>query len=339
MTPLITVLMPVHNGAAYLTEAINSILNQSLKDFEFLIVDDASTDNSVAIINGYKDPRIRLIQSPTRLKLSGALNLGLDNAKGRYVARMDADDISLPQRLGIQARFLEQNPGIGLCGTWVQYFGGASKKVLMRPSHHEAIRAFMLFDTPFAHPTVMLRKDALEPHHLRFDGDYFPTEDFELWTRMLKHVRGANLPKVLLRYRTHGQSLTGSDWSNMDEQAVRVIRAQLASLGLNPSASELQFHRQLAMGRLAMTKPLLDQAEAWLLTLMTENLKARFFEPEALENVLSEVWFRACMHTAKLGFWVATRYPHSALGAHNKHRSRHEWLMRLSAIKAILTHS
>jgi len=171
MTPLITILMPVHNGAAFLTEAINSMLNQSLKDFEFLIVDDASTDQSVAIIQGFKDPRIRLIQSPTRLKLSGALNLGLEHAEGRYVARMDADDISLPNRLEIQARFLEQNPGIGLCGSWIQYFGGPSTNILKRPSHHDEIRAFMLFDTPFAHPTVMLRRDSIEPHHLRFDGD------------------------------------------------------------------------------------------------------------------------------------------------------------------------
>ena len=120
MNPLITVLMPVHNGAAYLAEAMESILRQSLADFEFLVVDDASTDHSAALVRNVKDPRVRLIPSTERLKLSGALNLGLDQARGRYVARMDADDISLPRRLESQARFLEQNPAIGLCGTWIR---------------------------------------------------------------------------------------------------------------------------------------------------------------------------------------------------------------------------
>ena len=252
---------------------------------------------------------------------------------------MDADDISLPNRLEIQARFLEQNPVIGLCGSWIQYFGGPCTNILKRPSHHDEIRAFMLFDTPFAHPTVMLRRDSIEQHHLRFNGDYFPTEDFELWTRMLQHVQGANLPEVLLRYRTHGQSLTGSDWSTMDEQAVRVIQTQLAPLGINTSASELQFHRQLALGRLAMSEPLLNQAEVWLTTLMTKNQATGVYTQEAMENVLGQVWFRACMHTAKLGFWVAARYHQSSLSVRDKHRTQHEWLMRLAAVKGIVTRS
>ena len=130
--PLVTILMPVHNGAEFLTEAIDSMLRQSLKDFEFLIVDDASTDSSASIVQGYSDPRIRLIQSPERLKLSGALNLGLDQAQGRYIARMDADDISLPKRLERQVKFLEENPDIGLCGSWIRYFG-ALTALLDRP--------------------------------------------------------------------------------------------------------------------------------------------------------------------------------------------------------------
>jgi len=334
MTPLITILMPVHNGAVYLPEAINSMLRQSLKDFEFLIVDDASTDPSVAIIQGFKDPRIRLIQSPTRLKLSGALNLGLDNAKGRYVARMDADDISLPRRLEIQAQFMEQHPEIGLCGTWIRYFGGSSHAILKRPLHHAEIQAFALLDTPFAHPSVMMRRDMMEQHQLRFNGDFFPTEDFELWIRAIRAFPTANLPQILLRYRIHGKSLTGADWSTMDEQAIRVVQTQLQFLALTPSADELRFHRQLAMGRLNMTTALLDQAENWLTRLIEANQSSGTFDPTAMESILGDIWFRTCMHSAKLGFWVATRYHHSWLGTHHKHRTQHEWLMRLAAFKA-----
>lgn len=335
MTPLITILMPVHNGAAYLKEAMDSMLGQSLEDFEFLIVDDASTDESADIVHACKDPRIRFIQSRERLKLSGALNLGLDHARGRYIARMDADDISLPGRLEIQARFMNQNPGIGLCGSWIRYFG-AMNSVLKRPLLHEDIRAFTLLDTPFAHPTVMFRRDLMEQHQLRFDGSYFPTEDFELWTRAMRHFTVANLPEVLLHYRAHGSSLTGSDWSTMDEQAVRIIRTQLLPLGIDPTPDELRFHRQLAMGRLTITLSLLDQAEAWLLALLAANRKTPVFSPAALESLLGDVWARTCLHTAKLGFEAARLYSGSPLSSLDRQRTRHQLLIRLAALKAKL---
>ena len=334
---MITVLMPVHNGASHLEEAMQSILHQTLKDFEFLIIDDASTDNSVAIIQGFNDPRIRLIQSPDRLKLSGALNLGLDHALGSYIARMDADDISFPRRLEIQAQFMERHPEIGLCGTWIRYFGGSSTAILKRPIHPAEIEAFTLLDTPFAHPTVMLRRDMMERHHLRFNGDFFPTEDFELWIRAIRHFPAANIPRVLLRYRVHSKSLTGANWTNMDEQAVRVVQSQLRALGITPSQEELRFHRQLAMGRIPMTTELLDQAENWLASLITANNSTRVFDSTALASVLGDVWFRACMHSARLGFWVAARYQHSSLGAHHNNRMQHACLMRLAALKAKLS--
>lgn len=337
MNPLITVLMPVHNGAAYLAEAMESILRQSLADFEFLVVDDASTDHSAALVRNVKDPRVRLIPSTERLKLSGALNLGLDQARGRYVARMDADDISLPRRLESQARFLEQNPAIGLCGTWIRYFGGSTRTILERPVPHDEIHAFMLLDTPFAHPTVMLRRDAIEQHHLRFNGDFFPTEDFELWTRAIRQFPVANLPEVLLHYRIHSQSLTGSDWSTMDEQAARIIRAQLEPLGLEPTLDELRFHRKLAMGHVTMTRETLNQAEAWIATLMAANRRTHTFKPDALHSVLGEVWFRTCMHASRLGFWVAKHYADSPLTTHDRNRRRREWMMKAAALKGKIT--
>lgn len=333
--PLVTILMPVHNGADFLAEAIDSMLCQSLRDFEFLIVDDASTDSSASIVQNYREPRIRLIQSRERLKLSGALNLGLDQAQGRYIARMDADDISLPKRLERQVQFLENNSDIGLCGSWIRYFG-ASTALLERPVNPDEIRAFTLLDTPFAHPSVMLRRDLVERHQLRFDGSYFPTEDFELWVRILRHTQAANLPEVLLHYRVHGKSLTGSDWSAMDEQAVRIIRAQLLLLGIDPTPDELRFHRQLAMGRLTMTLPLLDQAEAWLSRLLATNHKTQFLLHKALESLLSDLWARTCLHSARLGFEVARRYAGSALSSTDTRRFRHQWLIRLAALKAKL---
>ena len=333
--PFVTVLMPVHNGAAYLYEAIDSVLRQSFRDFELLIVDDASTDESVAIIERYKDPRIRLLRSAARLKLSGALNLGLDNAQGEYVARMDADDISLPRRLEIQVQHMNLHPMIGICGTWIRYFGGTSRVVLKRPIGYEEIRAFTLVDTPFAHPTVILRRSLMEHHQLRFDGSYYPTEDFELWVRAMRCFPVENLPQVLLRYRKHGQSLTGSDWSKMDEQAVRVIAHHIQALGLDIQPDTLRFHRELCMGRMHLSSQTLNKTEVWLEKILRANNQTKVFDPDALANVLGDVWFRACMHSARLGFWVTKRYADSSLAKKNRKRTRNRLMITLGAIKAL----
>lgn len=332
-SPLITVLMPVHNGAAYLAEAICSMQRQTVGDFELLIVDDASTDHSLDIIRQITDPRIRLIESRERLKLSGALNLGLDQARGRFVARMDADDISLPHRLERQARFLDQHPDIGFCGSWIRLFGAGPHHVLRRPTTPALIHAFTLFDSPFAHPTVMLRRESFERHQLRFDGTYFPTEDFELWARALKCFPAANLPEVLLRYRVHGKSLTGSDWSTMDDQAIRVIRRQLDPLGLELSEDSLRFHRQLGMGRMSITRPVLDRAEQWLTGIRDANRRTGVFEAGAMDEILGDVWFRANLHGAHLGFAIPRRYRNSALAGTDPRRlSRTAWIA-LAALK------
>lgn len=329
--------MPVHNGAVYLSEAIDSVLLQSFRDFELLIVDDASTDESAAIIERYKDPRIRLLRSAERLKLSGALNLGLDNARGDYVARMDADDISLPRRLEIQVRHMNRHPEIGICGTWIRYFGGPSRAVLKRPLGCEEIRAFTLVDTPFAHPTIILRRGLMDSYQLRFDGSYYPTEDFELWTRAMRCFPVENLPQVLLQYRVHGQSLTGSGWSKMDEQAVRVIERQFHALGLDTTPDTLQFHRELCMGRMKISAETLSKADTWLEHILVVNAQAHVFDPDALANVLGDVWFRACMHAAHLGLWVAKRYDDSNLAKKNRTRVRNRLMITLGAIKALVT--
>lgn len=336
MNPEITILMPVHNGAAYLEEALASMCHQTFPDFEFLVIDDASTDHSAAVVTAFNDPRIRLVQSRARLKLSGALNLGLDEARGELIARMDADDISLPSRLAEQRRYLLDHPDVGLCGSWIRYLGHNHGKILERPVQHDQIRAFLLIDTPFAHPTVMFRRSWFNRDRLRFNGEFFPTEDFELWTRALEQFKGANIPRPLLQYRVHGSSLTGSDWSTMDEQALRIITRQLQHLGLAPLTGELKFHRQLCMGRLDMTRETLDQAEAWLLRLVDANHAKPHYDPAALQQVLSEVWYRACLHSAHLGFWVTTRYVKSPLAHGDRKVAGRSWFIKAAALKGKL---
>ena len=153
--PLVTVLMAVYNGEKYLREAIESILDQTYTNFEFLIINDGSSDRTEEIILSYNDKRIRYIKNEQNLKLIASLNKGLDLAKGEFIARMDADDISLPERLEKQINFLEKHPEIGLLGSWVRTLGLTNNRNIIFKQGHNTIRIQLLFNNFFHHPSVV----------------------------------------------------------------------------------------------------------------------------------------------------------------------------------------
>ena len=316
--PRVTILMPVHNGAPYLREAVDSILAQTFRDFEFLIVDDASDDDSVAIVQSIRDPRIRLIREDRRLHLSGALNLGLQEGAGALIARMDADDICLPRRIEEQVAHMDAHPRLGICGTWVEKIGDGKSAIERYPTGPEKVRAHTLFNTPFAHPTVMLRRALFQKHNLSYDTEYYPTEDFELWERALRRFPGDNPPRVLLKYRVHGQSLTGSDWTEMDRQASRVTARQLANLGFDVTDEVARFHRQVATATVEPSLADVRRAEGWLKSILAANGARGVFDRDALAEVVGDIWLKTCMHATELGWWLVGKYAASGLSRHKR---------------------
>ena len=210
--------MPVYNAEEYLAEAIESILNQSFTDFELLIFNDASTDQSLDIIKGYSDSRIHVIDCPVNEGIVKRLNDGIALAKGQYIARMDADDISLPLRFEIQIKLLDEHPEVGLCGTWHEYIGDL-KGVHKYPVTPRDIRLQLLFNTAFSHPTVMMRKSILTENELMYDEGFVPAEDYNLWVRILTRTQAANVPQVLLKYRVHGSSISMSKKRKQQQRA------------------------------------------------------------------------------------------------------------------------
>ncbi|MBN2503049.1 MAG: glycosyltransferase [Anaerolineales bacterium] len=205
--PLVSVLMSVYDNASTLHAALDSILAQTLTDFEFIVIDDASPDNSKIIIHEYTDSRFVLIENEGNLGLTAALNVGLRSAKGKYVARMDADDIALPTRLEKQITYLEQHPEVGILGTAAEVIGaeGESQGIARRPQADLAIRWMSLLANPFLHPTVMFRWELLVEHSLSYDERFSTAQDYDLWCRLLEHTQGANLAEPLLQYRlSHG---------------------------------------------------------------------------------------------------------------------------------------
>lgn len=210
--PVISVLLPVYNGAAYLAAAIDGILHQTFRDFELIIIDDGSRDHSVEIINGYSDSRIRFFAQDNR-GLAATLNRGIELATGKYIARQDQDDISRPERFAEQSTYLEKHPACAMVGSWADIWreGGPTGRTLRHPSEDALIKLELLFDNPFVHTSMMLRRECLlAVGGYSTDPARQPPEDYELWSRMARRWDVANIPEALVIYREVAGSMSRS---------------------------------------------------------------------------------------------------------------------------------
>ena len=209
MNPKISVIMPFFNVEQTIKRAINSILNQSLTDFEFILIDDGSEDKSLEVAKEFNDPRIKIV-SVKHQGISKCLNLGIDLAVGKYIARMDADDYSYPKRFEKQFYYLEQNPDIGVLGTNFRVVD--NDKSYIEQTVHSPSLEDMLKRTPFGHPTVMIRKSVLDEYNFRYSTEYCYAEDLDLWTRMASVTKFANLQDILLDYYLNQSSVSKRFW-------------------------------------------------------------------------------------------------------------------------------
>ncbi|GMT49866.1 MAG: glycosyl transferase [bacterium] len=290
-TPKVSVNMPVYNGEKYIDEAIQSILNQTFKDFELIIIDNASTDQTVKKIQAYQDPRIRLIQNPKNMGLVFSRNKALSESKGDYIAVLDADDIAYPTRLAEQTRFMDEHSDFALIGTWTEVFNSYGQILsYWKPEFSpKELLVHSLFINPLAHSSAMIRKTALPDQ--RYQKDYAPAEDYDLWVRIASKHKVGNIPKVLVQYRAH-QNSTGSQQKDTQIQNARKIYLyQLENLGLIPDEDELNLH--CIIGKLYhnnMPRHILNKTEAWLMKLWQANKKTRSYDEVIFEKVLGEVW-------------------------------------------------
>lgn len=206
-TPVISVLLPVHNASAYVRRAIDSVLAQTFPDFELIVVNDASTDGSAAVLDDLHDQRIVRVNFEKNRGIVDALNIALKHARGRYIARMDADDIARLDRFQLQVDFLEQHPKVAVVGAWIEGFGDVRRPYLhCYPTSHDEILSYMLFESPFAHPSVLIRRTAMDSLDRPYSPDFPYVEDWELWSRLVLLGNAANIPMPLLRYRIHTKS-------------------------------------------------------------------------------------------------------------------------------------
>jgi glycosyltransferase involved in cell wall biosynthesis len=235
MNPRVTVLLPVHNGEQFLQTAIDSILKQSFTDFELLLINDGSTDQTEQIIEHYKDDRITYISHKANIGLVRSLNNGIIKAKGELIARMDCDDIAHPQRLEKQLNYLDRHQDVDVLGCQIGLINDEEEEIGDRiyPLEHHAIKLESLLDCPMPHPAVMFRKEKMVKFYFFYDRAQRFTEDYELWQRAFSTLGFANLNEKLLRYRINNSQISSQN-KELQEAERRYIRTRyLFQLGLN----------------------------------------------------------------------------------------------------------
>jgi glycosyltransferase involved in cell wall biosynthesis len=226
-SPKVSVLMAVKDGEKYLREAVESILAQTFSDFEFIIIDDGSTDETAQILYGFSDSRLVLLRNEKSLGLTKSLNLGLKLAAGEYIARMDADDLSLPGRLDTQVKYLDAHPKVDVLGTAVTLIDEQGNLVQNTyfPKGHDLITWHLCFSNPIVHPSVMMRRPTILLHH-GYDECFSRSQDYDLWWRISFDGKLENLEDIHLLLRKHSLQVSSKDYEEQFENGLKIVQKQ-----------------------------------------------------------------------------------------------------------------
>lgn len=292
--PEISVLLPVYNSEKYVFEAVQSILQQSYSDFELIILNDGSQDDSEKIIRSFTDQRIQYIRNEKNIGLIATLNNGLKIAKGAFIARMDADDIALPNRLEQQVHFLRNNPDVGMCGTHFIPFGKNNASAPVLPHLNDEVRMTLIFRSAMAHPSVMMRKGLIDEFNLSYHVDYPAAEDYKLWTDFALHGKMVNLKEVLLKYRVHENQITQTKVEQKETSLKKIHADFFNALGVSATDEEFGLHYRLSGGRGARNVHELHQTLNWLNKLRDQLIQIQFAAHGAIEKQLSLEFKKAC---------------------------------------------
>jgi glycosyltransferase involved in cell wall biosynthesis len=284
--PKITVLLPVFNCELYIQLAVESILNQTYTDFELLIIDDASTDATLSILKKLDDSRIQLIEKPVNSGYTKSLNYGLQIAQGDYIARMDADDISYPERFDQQIAYLEAHPEVVVCGTTYKIVGNDKRITL--PEDDEAIKIGLLWGNCISHPSVLIRKKILDDYAIQYDTSKEPAEDYDLWIRLLSLGKLHNLQEVLLEYRVYSNQVSRKRAEEQKKNDIAAKFKLFAYLNINWNESEYEFlERQFGKIEVVSFKDL--KTFKSIQKKLEEANTSGFFESEKFNYYLKEL--------------------------------------------------
>ena len=299
---LISVLMCTYNtNQIFLKEAIDSVLNQTYSNFEFIIVDDGSANQSFEFIQTYTDPRIKLLQNQKNMGLTYSLNEGLDLCRGEYIARMDADDICFPDRFEKQFAYMRTHPDTIVCGTWAEYIDEndrlTGKKVCWKINDMEAYRIHLLFANrpTIFHSSSMINRRIMLEHNIRYNTEYRYAQDFRMWVSCSEYGICTNYPEILLKFRVHPNSIGQSRFEERLIYDYGIIQEQLDRLHLVLPDELKPVHFRLLTEY--KRKPYSKELAKWLNTIIQANKKYKVYNQRKLNYMLRtcliKIFFRS----------------------------------------------
>jgi glycosyltransferase involved in cell wall biosynthesis len=309
--PHLTVVMPVYNGQKYLREAIDSVLSQTYKNFELLIIDDGSTDNSLEIINTYSDDRIRLLKNGANYGVGYTRNVGLDEAKGDYLAWMDCDDIIHPKRFEKQIKFLQENPKTGICGTWGTRIGEGLPRPNRSSTDPKFIKAALFFYPPFNPATAMYNMALVKKAGLRYDPRLLVAEDYDYYFEASFHFPINTIPELLYSYRASETSIMkhyAEKEKKMMEFHKIIYSKGFDILGLEKNDNNFILHRRLMSPHLFDNWTDYKNNFHWLVLLKSQNQIHNIYDQYAFGEVLGKMFYFISKKSSQLGLEIFLFY-------------------------------
>lgn len=281
---LISVVLPVYNVASFIKEAIDSILNQTIQDFEIIVIDDCSTDKTIEIVKSYNDERIRILTKPENKGLIDSLNIGFNAAKGKYIARMDGDDISDLKRFEKQLYVLENNPEIKVCGSWLQAFG-KENKIIKHKEHHEQILVNMMVHCSMSLGSVML--DRIWAKEESFDENKKHVEDYDFWSRVIWKGKVYNIQEVLYKYRIHETQVSTTYNEIQRKGDIPIKLVFFKKLNYNSNKFEDRFLEKMFLQNEFFSIEEFSLFLEWLKTLQKQNNKLEIYNKTDFNKVVN----------------------------------------------------
>ena len=294
----ISVVMSNYNTPIkYLKESIDSVLNQTYSNFEFIIIDDGSTDDSLEFIKSYDDPRIRLIVNEENIGLTKSLNKGLEAAQGEYIARMDSDDICYPERFEKQIEYMKEHPDTIVCGTWADVIdenGNVQVEKWARQTinNMDEYRINLLFENKplLIHPSSFINNQLLIDYNIKYNENYRYAQDYDMWVKCSKYANCYIYPHILLKFRQHENNISNSKAGEQYECAIQIIQEQLKLLNLSLTDDLKPLHYRFLFER----KPYNSKIKKWLRTIIKANKTYNIYNQRKLKNILWYRWSKVC---------------------------------------------
>jgi len=320
--------MPVYNGAKYLHESIQSILNQTYKNFELIIIDDGSTDNSIEIINSFIDKRIKVLRNSENKGLAYTRNKAVKNSSGKYIAILDCDDIAYPERLSKQVEFLETYPEFVMVGSSFEIIDeqseGTGEKIILDLDNN-LISTQLFFCNYFAQSSVMMKREVF--NDFQYNEDYTQAEDYHLWSQISTKYKLANLHEILVKYRSHNESISNTKNFIQEINVKKIYRYHLLRLGLKTISEDIiELHYQILRNLIPVDKigkKTTFEVLNWLNQLLNINIENKILDPTFFYNELQKYWVRYFNSTFRLGI-ISLKYITSKF---NKDITSHDILL------------